>query len=314
LSKTEGKEDSAYKEVTQCPECGSKRILRDYTRGDTICGDCGLIINDLMIDSGPEWRAFTAEEKRDRSRVGSPMTYRMPDKGLSTTISRSDRDAYGRKLSPKRRAQIYRLRKWQIRTRVHSSIARNLAQAMPELNRIASQIGIPRDIRETAAVVYRRALEKGLVRGRSIESMVAAAVYLACRLHKIPRPLDEVESVARVNRKELAHCVRLILRGLDLKIPRPSATDFISRFANELSMSGESQKRALQVIERASEIGITGGKDPTGLAAAALYIAGILAGERRAQREIAEVAHVTEVTIRNRYKEIVRKLKMDLEV
>ncbi|MBS7288355.1 MAG: transcription initiation factor IIB [Candidatus Freyarchaeota archaeon] len=297
-----------------CPNCGSKNIINDYIRGETTCSDCGYVIDNLMIDAGPEWRAFTAEEKRDRSRVGSPLTLRMPDRGLSTTISRSDRDAYGRKISPRRRAQIYRIRKWQVRTRVHSSADRNLAQAMPELNRIASQIGVPKEIRETAAFIYRRALESGLVRGRSIESMVAASVYLACREHKVPRPLDEIEHTARVNRKELAHCIRLILRGLQLKSPRPNAADFIPRFATELKLSAKARTKALEILNKAKELGLTGGKDPTGLAAAALYIAGILTGERRAQREIAEVAHVTEVTIRNRYKELVKKLNLNVEV
>ncbi|MHA1607051.1 MAG: transcription initiation factor IIB [Candidatus Freyarchaeota archaeon] len=298
----------------RCPNCGSTSIIKDYVRGETTCSECGLVIDDLMIDSGPEWRAFTAEEKKDRSRVGSPLTLRMPDRGLSTTISRSDRDAYGRKISPRRRAQIYRIRKWQVRTRVHSSADRNLAQAMPELNRIASQIGVPKEIRETAAFIYRRALESGLVRGRSIESMVAASVYLACREHRIPRPLDEIEHIARVNRKELAHCVRLILRGLELKSPRPNAIDFIPRFASELRLSAKARTKAAEILNKAKEMGITGGKDPTGLAAAALYIAGILTGERRAQREIAEVAHVTEVTIRNRYKELIKKLNIQVDI
>ncbi|MEM2046439.1 MAG: transcription initiation factor IIB [Candidatus Jordarchaeales archaeon] len=298
----------------QCPNCGSTNIIKDYTRGETTCSECGTVIDTTMIDTGPEWRAFTAEEKKDRSRVGSPLTLRMPDRGLSTTISRSDRDAYGRKISPRRRAQIYRIRKWQVRTRVHSSEDRNLAQAMPELNRIASQIGVPREIRETAAYIYRRALENGLVRGRSIESMVAASVYLACREHKVPRPLDEIEHTARVNRKELAHCIRLILRGLQLKSPRPNAADFIPRFAAELKLPPKTTSKALEILSKAKQLGITGGKDPTGMAAAALYIAGILTGERRAQREIAETSHVTEVTIRNRYKELVKKLGLEVEV
>lgn len=299
---------------TTCPNCGSTNIIKDYVRGETTCSECGLVIDNTMIDTGPEWRAFTPEEKRDRARTGSPLTLRMPDRGLSTTISKSDRDAYGRKISPRRRAQIYRIRKWQVRTRVTNSEDRNLAQAMPELNRIASQIGVPREIRETAAYIYRRALENGLVRGRSIESMVAASVYLACREHKVPRPLDEIEHTAKVNRKELAHCIRLILRGLQLKTPRPNAADFIPRFATELKLSTKTRTKALEIIEKAKQLGITGGKDPTGLAAAALYIAGILTGERRAQREIAEVAHVTEVTIRNRYKELVKKLGLDVVV
>ncbi len=297
-----------------CSACGSLNILQDFTRGEEICRDCGLVISTRNIDQGPEWRAFTNEEHNKRSRVGSPSTFTVHDKGLSTMIDWHDKDAYGKKLTPKRRAQIYRLRKWQIRTRVHSSMDRNLAFAMSELDRLSSQIGIPRGVKETAAVLYRRAIERKLIRGRSIEAMIAAAVYAACRERKVPRTLDEIARHSRVNRKELGRCYRLILRELEIIIPQSNPTDFIPRFGTELTLSGRTQRKAAEIVALARDKGITAGKDPTGLAAAAIYISAILEGERRTQREIAEVAHVTEVTVRNRYKELVKELNLRVEV
>lgn len=314
LERTPNYESDVDERENTCEFCGSQNILTDYTRGETICSDCGLVLSHRNIDQGPEWRAFTNEERMKRARVGSPSTMTVHDKGLSTMIDWHDKDSFGKKLTPKRRAQIYRLRKWQIRTRVHSSMDRNLAFAMSELDRLSSQLGIPRGVKETAAVLYRRAIERKLIRGRSIEAMIAAAVYAACRERKVPRTLDEIARHSRVNRKELGRCYRLILRELEIIIPMASPVDFIPRFGTELILSGSTQRKAAEIVTLARVKGITAGKDPTGLAAAAIYISAILEGERRTQREIAEVAHVTEVTVRNRYKELVKELNLRVEV
>ncbi len=295
-----------------CPECGSTELIRDYTRGESICSNCGLVIHEHMVDSGPEWRAFTAEEKNQRSRVGAPTTFRMPDKGLSTMIGKQNTDSFGKKLSAKKRRLMYRLRKWNFRSIIHSSKRRNLAHAMSEMQRLASQMGISRDIMETAAVLYRKVIENGLTRGRSIDAMIAASLYLACRLHNLPRPLDEIEQYSRFDRKELGYCVRTILSKLRIKVPRAKATDFIPRFGNELGLSAKTQRTAIKILEQAREKGLTSGKDPTGLAAAALYIASMLEGERRTQSEVSRVVAVTEVTVRNRYRELIRDLNIQI--
>lgn len=309
-------DDKIQEEKTQiaCPECGSTEIISDSTRGERICTNCGAVIDEHIIDEGPEWRAFTSEERNKRSRVGSPTSFAVHDKGLATQIGWEDRDVYGKKLSPRRRAQIYRLRKWQIRTRVHSSMDRNLAYAMSELDRLSSQIGIPRTVKETAAVIYRKAIERHLIRGRSIEAMIAAAVYAAARIRRVPRTLDEIAKNSRISKKELGRCYRLIIRELQIRIPLANPNDYIIRFSAELRLSGHTAQRAIEIIDQAKENGLTAGKDPTGLAAASIYIAGIIEGERRTQREIAETATVTEVTVRNRYKELVRRLGIEITV
>src|SRR5665648_259670 len=200
----------------KCPECTSKNLVHDYDSGETICGDCGLVLYEQTFDKGPEWRAFTQQEKASRSRVGMPTSYSIHDKGLSTTISQIDRDAFGRKLPLSTRLQMWRLRKWQIRSRVHSSIDRNLAQAMAELDRLSGKVYIPAPIKEKAAVIYRKALDKGLVRGRSINAIAAAALYAACRKSGSPKALREISEASLVEKKDVARCYRLIMREIDV--------------------------------------------------------------------------------------------------
>ena len=314
LTKTERKTSDFDEESDICPDCKSNDAVIDHNRGERICQKCGMVLSSRLIDLGAEWRAFNSEERDKRSRVGSPSTYTVHDKGLSTIIGYENRDHFGNKLSASRRAQIYRLRKWQIRTRVHSSTDRNLAHAMSELDRLASQLGIPRNVKETSAIIYRKAIDNRLVRGRSIEAMIAATVYAAARVRRVPRTLDEIAAESRISKKELGRCYRLLIRKLQLNIPLASPVDYLVRFGTELGLSGLCCRNAANILQKAKDAGLTAGKDPTGLAAAAIYISGILKTERRTQRAIAEVAHVTEVTVRNRYKELVRQLNIEIQV
>ncbi|MFW9944349.1 MAG: transcription initiation factor IIB [Candidatus Sifarchaeia archaeon] len=291
-----------------CLNCGGNAFTKDRSRGERICTSCGLVASDHILDTGPEWRAFTPEDRKARERTGAPMTLTMADKGLSTTIDWRNKDASGRPIGGQRRAAIYRMRRWHRRTRAHGTNYRNLISAMSELERLASQLAVPRDTQETAALIYRKALKKKLVRGRSIDAVVAASLYLACRIHRIPRRLDEVSVESRATRKGVGQSVRLVLSQLDVKVPAASARDLIPRLSSDLGLKGETVKRATEIIVKARKRGITVGKDPGGIAGAALYIAGILEEDRRTQRKVAKAAHVTEVTIRNRYKDLVRSL------
>ena len=286
----------------------------DPNSGEKICANCCLINAEKLIDPGIEWRAFNSEERDKRSRIGSPLMNTIHDKGLSTIIGYENKDSFGNKLTASRRAQIYRLRKWQIRSRVHSSLDKNLAHAMSELDRLTSQLSIPRNVKETAAVIYKKAIDNRLVRGRSIEAMIAASVYAAARVRRVPRTLEEISDETRVNKKDLGRCYRLLIRKLALNIPLASPVDYLVRFGTELGLSGMCQRDAAAILSEAKETGLTAGKDPTGLAAAAIYISGILKKERRTQRSIAEIARVTEVTVRNRYKELVTKLDIQIQI
>jgi len=315
------KEKEAAKEVkakeeegvkAKCPECGSRQLVHDYERAELVCADCCLVIDEDFIDMGPEWRAFDHDQRMKRSRVGAPMTYTIHDKGLSTMIDWRNRDAYGKPISSKYRAQLYRLRKWQRRIRVSNATDRNLAFALSEMDRMASALGLPRNIREIAAVIYRKAVDKNLIRGRSIEGVAAGALYAACRQSSVPRTLDEIAQVSRVSRKEIGRTYRFISRELGLMLMPTSPTDYIPRFCSGLNLRGEVQSKAVEIIRQAAAKELTSGRGPTGLAAAAIYISTILCGERRTQREVAEIAGVTEVTIRNRYKELAEELDIEI--
>ncbi len=288
--------------VTNCPECGGASLVEDYDLGEIICHSCGLVLSEHALNQGPEWRAFTKEEKDQRGRVGLPTSFSIHDKGLSTVIDRVNRDASGRQLPFATRLEMLRLRKWQIRTRVHSSADRNLAQAMAELDRLTDVLHIPASIKESAAMVYRKALSNSLVRGRSIAAVAAASLYAACRISETPRTLKDVSAASRIRKKDVARCYRLLVRELNLRMPVMDPVKCISKIATGVEISMPTQQRAIRIINEAKKKGIVTGKDPMGLAAASLYVACVLEGEKKTQKEIADVANVTEVTVRNRYK------------
>jgi transcription initiation factor TFIIB len=296
----------------KCPECASKNLVHDYDTGETICGACGLVLYEQMLDKGPEWRAFTQQEKASRSRVGMPTSYSIHDKGLSTTISQVDRDAFGRKLPLSTRLQMWRLRKWQIRSRVHSSSDRNLAQAMAELERLSSKVNISPPIKEKAAVIYRKALDKALVRGRSINAIAAAALYAACRKSGSPKTLREIAEASLVYKKDVARCYRLLLQELDFHMPTADPLTYVSKIAEKNGVSGKTQGAAIAILRDAIQKRFSAGKDPMGMAAAALYIACVQNNEKITQKDIAEAAGVTEVTVRNRYKALKEQLNLKI--
>lgn len=297
--------------ILRCPNCGSDKLIYDYTRGEIVCAVCGYVISEREIDRGPEWRAFTAEERERRSRVGAPISRYGPD-SLSTDIDWRSKDAAGREIGLRKKIEMLRLRKWHVRARVQSSLERNLSQAAIELERLGAQLGLPKRVLERALEIYRKALETSLVRGRSIESVMAAAVYATCREMKIPRTLDEIAKYTRAGRKDVARCYRLLVREAAIKVPLPNAIDFVPRIGAILNLSASTIRRAIDILKQAQKMGLTAGKDPAGLAAAAIYIAAMMQGEMRTQKEVARAAQVTEVTVRNRYKELVKKLNIKL--
>jgi len=298
----------------KCPECASLKIKKDSERGETVCLSCGLVIEENMVQEGPEWRAFDAEQRATRARAGAPLKYMSPNRGLVTEIDQYNRDTRGGKIAPSQQAQLYRMRKWHKRASISNSIERNLAIALTELNRICSHLGLPEIIRESSALLYRKCVEKGLIRGRQIESVVSAVTYAICRKYGIPRTLDEIASVAEIPKKEIGRTYRLITQELGLKIPLTNPQFYLTRFVTSLKLSGATQKKAQEILEQAMAKGLISGRGPMGVAAAAVYIASVLTGERRTQKEVADCAGVTEVTIRNRYRELKKALQLKVSI
>jgi transcription initiation factor TFIIB len=300
---SEAERTQETEEATTCPEC-SGRLETDTEHGEVVCSDCGLVVEEDSIDRGPEWRAFDSAERDNKSRVGAPTTKMMHDKGLSTNIGWQDKDAYGNSLSSRQRQKMQRLRTWNERFRTRDSKERNLKQALGEIDRMSSALGLPENVRETASVIYRRALAENLLPGRSIEGVATASVYAAARQAGVPRSLDEISVVSRVDRMELTRTYRYIVRELNLEIAPADPESYIPRFASDLELSDEVERRARDLVEDGREAGLLSGKSPVGLAAAAVYAAALLCNEKVTQSEVSEVASISEVTIRNRYKEL----------
>jgi len=308
--------EKQQREKDFCPFCKSPNIIHDYDTGEVVCENCGTVLEEKMTDKGPEWRAFNEEERIKRVRVGSPLTYALHDQGVSSDIDSRNYDAYGRPIPAGRRPDINRLRKLQRRTRVNVK-ERNLALALANITRWCNHLALPKHVEETAGVVYRKALDQGFTRGREINGLSAASVYLACRQCGVAqpavlRPLEEVEKASNVPKKIIGRNYRLILQSLNYQSPRQKPENYVSKILNMLGITGQTEKIVYKTLEAAREARLTSGRGPTGIAAAACYIASTLTGERRTQGHIAEVVNVTEVTIRNRFKDLMKKLMFEV--
>jgi len=283
----------------KCPSCGDKKIVTDQTTGELFCGKCGLVISDKIADTGAEWRSFSNDEG-NRTRVGAGTSLMIHDMGLSTVIGAANKDSTGKPLSAGVRSSIERLRTWDSRTQAHSSADRNLRQALNEMDKLKDKLALTDSVIEKAAYIYRKAMEKKLVRGRSIQGLVAACLYASCRNTETPRTLDDIAKGINIRRKDVARCYRLIFRELELKMPVVDPVKGVSRIASIANLSEKSKRKAIEILNQAKEMGIVAGKDPMGIAAAALYLACISTGEIKSQKEISMASGVTEVTIRNR--------------
>ncbi|MDC0154097.1 transcription initiation factor IIB [Nitrosopumilus sp.] len=285
--------------VVKCPVCGDKKLVTDHSTGELFCGKCGLVITDQITDSGAEWRSFSSDQN-DRTRVGAGTSLTIHDMGLSTIIGVANKDATGKPLSSSMKNSIERLRTWDSRSQANSSADRNLRQAFNEMGKLKDKLALTDTVIEKAAYIYRKAMEKKLVRGRSIQGLVGACLYAACRDTETPRTLYDIADEMNIKKKDIARCYRLIFRELELKMPVVDPVKGISRIASVAKLSEKSKRNAVKILNQAKDIGLVAGKDPMGVAAASLYLACITTGEIKSQKEISIASGITEVTIRNR--------------
>ena len=300
---TNKKEVSNPSQEAVCPECGGGTI-HDSEHGETRCKQCGLVLTQEAIDHGPEWRSFYVDEKNQKSRVGAPLTPLLHDRGLSTTIGWQNKDAYGKQLSVRKRTQMHRLRKWDKRFQTRDARDRNLKQAFNEIRRMSSALGLIDSVQETASVIYRRAVDEGLLPGRSIEAMATASLYAAARQHNTPRTLSECTAVSRVPQLPIQRAYRYLSRQLDLQIQPADPMQYIRQFASRLNVTDETEDLARDVLKTGEGANILSGKKPAGLAAAALYSASQISGEELTQETISNESKISHVTIRDRYHEL----------
>lgn len=305
------KEEVVDRRVQRCPECGSLDLERDDYRAELVCNSCGLVIEDDLIDQGPEWRDFNIYERYGSSRVGSPANPMIPDKGLSTEIPVASKDAHGRSLSTEARVKFYRMRMLHNQVRQSKKGERSLGEGLKQVDRFASLMRLPASIREEAAMVYRKAAQQGVVRGRSIAIIAAASIYVACRLHGFPRTLKEIVDSLKIDRKKLSRTYTILNRELRLRIPTTSPMDYLPRISESLRLAPETRARAVEIVRELESNPTFASMLPTGTVAGSVYIASILCEDRRSQDDISKAAGVSEVTLRNRARQIAEALGID---
>jgi len=277
--------------ANQCPECDG-RVTTNAV--ETVCEDCGLVIDEQRIDHGPEWRTFDEDECK---RTGAPLTTARHDRGLSTEVGRS-KDANGNALSGRKRRQVARMRREQTRGRFQSKAERNLAHGLGEVRRLASALELSDSVRYQACQLFRSAQTEDLLRGRSIEAIAAASVYGACRCNRLSRLLDEVSEMARVEESRVANAYKTLNEELGLPAESVSPSMFVPRLASDLECPDAIRQRARTLAEQAEELGVTTGVHPAGFAAACLYKAAREEGRWLTQTEAADVANASTATVR----------------
>ena len=309
--KKEVVDDSNMYDAYTCSECSSTKI--DFSQEEPHCMDCGLVMTEWAVDMGKDNRVFSDGSGMEGERWGMPKSDLYHDGGLTTEMAPAIRDGAGQRLNAAQRRKYNRLRRQHQRTRIRDSKERNLVTALNELDRLGSQMSLPRPVRENAARIYKRAVERKLVRGRSIEGVVAACIHAACRLNQMSRTLDEIGQHSRTGRKEIGRTYKRVMKDLGIRILPTPPTEYVPRFSSQLQLDAQTESLATRILAY-EQVGALGtGRGPTGLAAAAVYLATRIKGITRTQRDVAMAAGVTEVTIRNRYKEICSILNLDAD-
>ncbi|MFX1564611.1 MAG: transcription initiation factor IIB family protein [Promethearchaeota archaeon] len=289
-----------HSELARCQDCGSQDIVHDPQRGELICTNCGMVLSEAMIDHRAGVRAFTPEEKAERSTNGLPLSQMLPDYGLSTKVSTR---LNGNGISPERAGRLERIMRWNSRSTWRR---RNFTIAFTEIRRMAEKLSVPGHIRETAAIFYRKAYKNDLLRGHSIKAMVAACVFAAAKTCGFPLTLDSILKTSAEEERVIKRCYVLLVKTLNLKPKQQNLTSIVPRFANALGLSAPVEQRAIEILGITSQKLQLSGKDPKGYVAAAIYLAAKQLGETRSQQAVASVLGITEVTLRSRQREIAK--------
>ena len=290
----------------------SSLVITDPETGELIRKDTGEVISDNTLSQQKEWRSFNIEEGENRARVGMPTSLAIHDMGLSTMIGKEATDASGNVIDAATRMRMSRLRMWNSRSQSHSPTERSLQQAFTMLSRIKDRLGLPNHVTEKAAYTYRKAQERGLIRGDTIGSVLAASIYVAARQSGVLRTLDDISKISDLKTGEVARSYRRIMSELDIKVPLIDVKKYIIKVANNLNFDEKIKRKALELVEHAQKKNLIVGKDPMSIAASIIYLVNLSESKPTTQAEIAKAAGVTEVTVRNRSKELREKLDVSL--
>ena len=285
-----------------CDVCDSSELVHDQVSGEIVCARCGIVKTDSILNKGPEWRAFTPSESAARER-GSPTNFSSINGGFFTSF-KAMRDAKGAILAPEKLQKWKRLRRFDFRTKSDDNKMRNLNQAITEIERYSDLLYLPKYARDKAASLYRGALQRDLLRGRTISDFAAATIYATCRQHRVPRSLSEVSKASGRSLRDVSRTYRLLVREFDLKMPVDDPMKFVPKLASNLKISLGSEKVTIEILQDAAERKMHVGKDPRSMSAAALYLACKSNHERVTQKRVADAAGVSTVSMRNRLREL----------
>ena len=296
--------------ISRCSRCGKESIIHDKTQGEIFCKSCGVVLDEKINDLNHDSISF--EDGHDNRRTGVPMSMSLHDFGLSTMINVINKDAKGKSISPSTNAIIKRIRLLDQRSQLHKHIDINYKIAFDMLQRIQDKICVSNHVKELAAYIYRKAVEQKITQGRSINAVVAASMYAACRNTQTLRTLKDISEATDIKPKKIAQSYRAIVKQLDLKIPVVNQVSCLSKISNNLGVSEKTKYLAMEILQKAADLRILAGRDPVGISAAVLYYACLIKKEPFTQTQVAEASRVTAVTVRNRFHEIKKIMHLDL--
>ncbi len=307
-------QNSINSSSTICTSCGSssQTVITDHESGEIICSNCGMVISDKIEDTiHQERRTLTFEESDKNSRTGGPTSLARHDKGLATIIGATDKDAGGRKIDNSTRSNFERLRTWDSRIQFNSTTDKNLSKAFSELHLLKDKLGLSDAIMEKTAYIYRKAEGKRLAKGRSISTILASALYIACRETDTYRTIKDIAMASYIKPKSIARNYRLLISELDIRVPIADPLRYTAKIANAAKLSEKTKRLAFNTMNEVIKKEIPAGKHPASLAATVLYVASKKTGEHISQDNLAEAAGITGVTIRSRLKELKRDVDMN---
>ena len=299
-------------ELVHQKNCKKNNLITDLTTGEIACSNCGSVISERVVDSGPESIGMTGEEYQSNSRVGRKISLKMIDMGLSTIIEAKDKDSTGRGLSTENRRMFYRLRMWDRNSRSANSV-KSFQKAFTMLDGIAAKLGLPESVIEQTAYIFRKIAAKKILAGRSTVGILCAAVYITCRMTNTPRTLQDVAKAGNVNKKNIQRTYRFLARELDLSLEAYQPTEFVSRIAKAVKLPEKTERLAFRILDVSTKNGVSASKNPMAMAAAATYLASVKSGKKVSQLKISEVSGISAVTIRDRTKEILKKVGGEID-
>jgi len=291
-------------ETIQCPECSSTKNITDYIRAEVFCNNCGLVLEESIIENKPKRQSYNTNIYENNNGIGSPITLTLHDKGLSTNMGKYNKDHFGNSLDSRKKTKFYRLRKLDSKTKLSTNKDKYLFNALINLDRMCSSLNLPKNVKENAAYIYRKTIKMSSLKGRSSLGILAASLYASCKICNIPRTLHEISNISKIPEKNIGRYYKFLNKLIKFRIQPPSPYNYLNRFCNELDLGCDVVLKSKEILEDADENDLTKGRNPIICAAASIYLASIVCQSRRTQKEIAEIAGITELGLRNVYKKI----------